>query len=152
MARVSRPRRVVALLALSGAIAAALTACTGGPTEQDRAEWSEWAAQVVAAAPAAALSGQMGGSDGAPPSQADLATPARFGSVELRCIGADRAAFTLSYTGTAGSLTTTQDIVCHGGERLTPVAVPTDLGELTAFGATASSPDGEGSWVAALQP
>ena len=35
---------------------------------------------------------------------------------------------------------------------LTPIAIPTAVGDLTRFEASAASPDGEGYWVAALQP
>jgi len=81
----------------------------------------------------------------------DPATPTTYSAVELRCKGTDSARFTLRYTGTDDEITATQDIVCHDGGLLTPIAVPTSLGALTAFEASATSPDGEGYWVAILQ-
>lgn len=81
----------------------------------------------------------------------DFPSPTPFSAVELRCKGTDRASFTLSYTGALSSVTTTQEIVCHDGGLLTPIAIPTAVGDLTAFAADATSPNGEGYWVAIPQ-
>ena len=145
----TRRRAVAALIAASALAMGVLSGCSTGPTDQDRADWVAWGDALIADG------GGMGGpvaSDAADEGiRLEFASPERFTAVELRCIGTDRAQFTLRYTGTADSQTLTQEVVCHDGGLLTPIAIPTTVGDLTAFAATATSPDGEGYWVAIPQ-
>ncbi|WP_298743375.1 hypothetical protein [uncultured Microbacterium sp.] len=144
-------RRLVAVAA-GTLLALGLAGCTGGPTEADRSAWSGWFTEVSSAGSGNSVGGQVTDSSAASATRIDFAEPATFTSVELRCIGSDRAAFTLTYTGADTTLTLSQDIVCHGGEPLTPIAVPAQVGALTAFAAAATSAQAEGYWVATLQP
>lgn len=146
-------RRPLAVTASATLLVALLTACAGGPTEADRSAWSGWFTEITSAASGDTVGAQLTGVDsGGGATRIDFATPTPYRSVELRCIGSDRAAFTLTYTGADDSVTLTQDIVCHGGEPLTPIALPTSVGPLTAFAAAATSAEAEGYWVATLQP
>ena len=147
------PSRARVALTLATVVSVALLGgcASEGPTDAQRHSWSDWANEIVEAS---------GGGVGAVMSpdasgegvRQDFASPQKLTSVELRCIGADRATFTLHYTSADGSVTTlTQDIVCQDGAYRTPIAVPTAVGELSAFAATATSPDGEGYWLAIPQ-
>lgn len=134
-------------------LALSLSACaTTGPTEADRSSWSGWFTEVTNAGSGNSVGAQLTDTDGGSAVRMDFDAPTTFTSVELRCIGSDRAAFTLTYTGADETISLTQDIVCHDGEPLTPIALPSSVGALTAFAATATSSDAEGYWVATLQP
>lgn len=124
-----------------------LAGCATGPSDEDRASWDEWARGLTGAG-GSSIGGRMTAepADGEG-TRLDFAAPTAVRAVELRCIGSDRARFTLHYEGTAGQASATQDIVCHGGDPRTPIAVPTSVGSLSALTATATSPDGEGAWV-----
>jgi hypothetical protein len=65
--------------------------------------------------------------------------------VELRCIGAARAEFALTYVAGSSTVGTQQDIVCQNGALRTPIAIPTAMQNLTSFTVSATSSDGEGS-------
>lgn len=157
--------RAVLVLASAAALAL-LSGCAplAGPTDEDRAAWQEWfqtstdasdgntAGAMFSSADSDAGAGADSSGDATVGVRLDFASPQTFSAVELRCIGADRGHFTLTYTGTGGSTTLTQDIVCHGGGLRTPIAIPTASQTLTAFTADASSSGGEGYWVAILQP
>jgi hypothetical protein len=71
--------------------------------------------------------------------------------VELRCIGAARAEFALTYVAGSSTVGTQQDIVCQNGALRTPIAIPTAMQNLTSFTVSATSSDGEGVWTAQLQ-
>ncbi|MBN9178738.1 MAG: hypothetical protein J0I43_15405 [Microbacterium sp.] len=131
------------LIALGGCAALA------GPTAEDRAAWRAWFEQAMEAGGGIATGAAFSAPDDATPVDVSPAQPYR--AVELRCDGTDRATFTLTYTGTGEATTVTQEIVCHQGGALTPIAIPIAVGDLTRFAASATSPDGEGYWVAALQ-
>ena len=139
-------------VAAGALLALGLTACAGGATEADRSAWSGWFTEVSSAGSGNSVGAQLTDSSAASATRIDFADPTTFTSVELRCIGSDRATFTLTYTGEDTTLTLSQDIVCHGGDLLTPIAVPPQVGPLTAFAAAASSAEAEGYWVATLQP
>lgn len=135
---------------------AALTACAppggGAPDAQEQAALKAWADGVVTAAGAGVgVSGSMSTDDAAAPARQSFAAPTAFTSVQLRCKGTDRAQFALEYTGAWGTQTLHQEVVCHDGGLLTPIAIPTDVQALTGFAASATSPDGRGYWVAIPQ-
>ncbi|WP_336631544.1 MULTISPECIES: hypothetical protein [unclassified Microbacterium] len=140
-------RRTAGIAAAAVLTATLLAGCASGPTDEDRAGWDDWARQLTGAN-GMGVSGRMavevGDDDGV---RMDLASPTATDAVELRCIGADRARFTLHYEGTGGEASATQDIVCHNGDPRTPIAIPTSVGSLSALTAVATSPDGEGVWV-----
>lgn len=145
-------QRLVAALAVAGAVAL-LAGCAplGGPSDDDRATWAQWYDEAAGAGDS--VGGTFEGADADDDgTRIAFESPETYRSVELRCIGSDRATFTLTYTGTAGTSTLAQEIVCHDGGLLTPIAIPTELQELTAFEASAASSDGVGYWVATLQP
>lgn len=155
-----RPAALLAPLLLVGLLSGC--ASLSQPTEDDRAAWETWYRAGMDAGDGSAVGGRFANTaageasdasgSAADRAQVDLDSARTFRSVELRCIGSDRASFTLTYTGSAGSTSTTQELVCHDGAALTPIAVPTALQSLTSFAATATSPDGEGFWTATLQP
>lgn len=136
--------------ALIAAAVIGLAGCAGSPaSSEEQSGAAEWGAGILDASDGGV--GGVMGQDADGGVRMDFPSPEAFGAVELRCKGTDRAQFTLRYTGTGSSLETTQDIVCHDGGLLTPIAIPTDVGDLTAFEATATSPDGVGYWVAIPQ-
>jgi hypothetical protein len=135
-----RSRSVIALIAVPLLVlgVASLSGCgTSGPDDADRAAWQTWADGLLDGRDG--VSGMMVADASDAGIRMDFPSPQPVTAVELRCIGADDA------------VTATQDIVCHDGGLLTPIAVPTSLGALTAFEASATSPDGEGYWVAIPQ-
>jgi len=138
-------------VALSAAALVLLAACaSSAPSDQERAAWAQWGSDAIAAN-GVGVGGVFATDASSEGVTETYPSPQALHAVELRCIGTDRAQFTLSYTGTGESTTVTQDIVCHDGGLLTPIAIPTAVGELTAFTADATSPDGEGYWVALPQ-
>ena len=148
------PRRVLSAIALTVAVLAGATVLSGctaltGPTDEERTAWRVWFDDTMNAGGENATGAPFSASADAAP--VDVAPPRAYRAVELRCDGTDRATFTLTYTGTGEVTTVTQEIVCHQGGTLTPIAIPTAVGDLTRFEASAASPDGEGYWVAALQ-
>lgn len=144
-------RRLHLPLICTGVLAVGLLAgCAAPVPAQDTAALSDWGELIIDAS-GGGMGGMMSTDASAEGIRMDFPTPTAFASVELRCKGADRASFTLRYTGTESSVTTTQEIVCHDGGLLTPIAIPTAVGELTAFAANATSPDGEGYWIAIPQ-
>jgi len=147
----NRMRRLAVALAAVSVAAFALTACSTGPTDEERAAWSGWSEDLVAQSADGGLGGMMVDASDDALSSMDFSEPTTFRAVELRCIGTDRGHFDLRYVGTGGTVETSQDIVCHDGEPLTPIAIPTSVGALTTFEAAASSPDGEGYWAALPQ-
>ncbi|GAA3030528.1 hypothetical protein [Microbacterium dextranolyticum] len=147
----SRARRTT-IIAASVAPLLLLAGCATGPTDADRAGWQEWFQGISAAAGGTSAAGMLSTSDDpAEGVTADFAAPGHYTSVELRCIGADRAQFSLTYRTASGETSVTQEIVCHGGAPLTPIAIPTGAQDLVSFTARASSPDGAGAWVAIPQ-
>ncbi|HYP73440.1 MAG TPA: hypothetical protein VEP72_05070 [Microbacterium sp.] len=144
-------RRIPALAVGLVVVACALASCASGPTDADRAAWDDWASTIVDASDGAALSGSFEGAWDAEPVTLDLATPEAFGSVELRCIGTERASFTVSYVG-EGTSDAEQDIVCQDGAPRTPIAIPTGVGVLTSMSVHATSSNGLGTWTAQLRP
>lgn len=145
-----RMLRTTAAMTATLVVAVAMSGCTTGPSPEERDAWAQWSDGLLSA-DTPGLGGAMAGDAAEGLSQLALPSPEVYRAVELRCIGTDGAEFTLSYTGADDSVTTTQEIVCHDGGLLTPIAIPTAVGALEAFGATATSPDGEGEWVALLQ-
>ena len=124
---------------------------TSGPSDADRASWQSWAADIVASAPDAAVSGGFAGTDDQPPTSLDFAEPTAFGSLELRCIGTDRAEFSLHFVADGATIDSRQDIVCQRGASRTAIAVPIAVRELTLLSVSATSADGEGAWTAQLR-
>ncbi len=153
MRRPARTRLVAAPLVAAGLLAALLTACAPAQPAEDDSALSAWADEVIAAGGGSdGMAGTMSEDASTEGIRQDFAAPTALTSVELRCRGTDRAAFTLRYTGTDGAVTQiTQDIVCADGAYRTPIAVPTAVGELAAIAANATSPDGQGYWVAIPQ-
>lgn len=147
------PRFLAAVIAVPLIAVALLSGCaasSGGSPDEDRAALASWGDDLISAS-SGGMGGTMVADASGPGTPFDLDTPTRYSAVELRCKGTDSARFTLRYTGTEDAVTATQDIVCHDGGMLTPIAIPTSLGELTAFEASVTSPDGEGYWVAIPQ-
>ncbi len=145
----ARRRRLTLVAAAASALM--LAGCSSGPSGEDRAAWSAWSDSVIAAAPGATGGGMLAAVDGEPGVTLRFPSPTAFRAVELRCIGADRAQFALTYTAGGQTLTTSQDIVCQKGALRTPIAIPTAVQSLTAFTVSATSPDGHGMWTAQLQ-
>ena len=143
------PSVVASAAVLAGALALSGCAALAGPSDDERAAWRAWFDETMDAGGDTATGAAFSASADATP--VDVAPPRAYRAVELRCDGSDRATFTLSYTGTGAVTTVTQEIVCHQGGALTPIAIPTAVGDLKRFEASATSPDGEGYWVAALQ-
>lgn len=143
----SRPIRAAGAACL---VALVLAGCSTGPSDADRAAWSAWSTSIVSAASDTAASGPItAAAAGGVTLQFSPATA--FRAVELRCIGAARAEFALSYVAGSSTVGTQQDIVCQGGALRTPIAIPTAMQNLTSFTVTATSSDGEGVWTAQLQ-
>lgn len=143
-------RRRLAVAATAASALALLTGCSTGPSDADRAAWSAWSASVIGANPGAAASGMLAASEG-PGTSVTLSTGTTYRAVELRCIGADRVAFALTYTAGSSTVSTQQDIVCQQGALRTPIAIPTAMHNLTSFTVSATSSDGEGMWTAQVQ-
>jgi len=144
-----RRRRLALVVAAASALV--LTGCSSGPSDEERAAWTAWSDAIIASTPGPAAGGMLAAVDGGPGSTLDFPTPTAFRAIELRCIGADRAQFALTYTGEGQTLTTSQDIVCQKGALRTPIAIPTAVQALTALTVSATSPDGSGMWTAQLQ-
>lgn len=141
-------RSVSAALVLGALGLTALAGCAVPEDPAKDAHQSEWMQKVLDAG-GHGVGGVMSGETSDEGVRMEFPTPQKITSVELRCIGTDSASFSLRYTSTDGSvLVLTQDLVCHGGEYRTPIAVPTTVGDLSAFAADATSPDGRGTWVA----
>lgn len=148
---VTRSRRLAAALLLVAVGAASLAACTPGPTAaEEQATWDAWSATLLEDAGDAGAGGVFA-ADESSSVRLELGGDATYRAVELRCIGTDRASFTLEYVAGGDTITSTQEIVCHGGDPRTPIAIPTAVRELDTFTARATSPDGRGRWVALLQ-
>lgn len=148
----SRPRRLAAALLLVAFGAASLAACTPGPTAaEEQATWDAWSTSLLEDAGDAGIGGAFGAAGSDTTSTLNLGGGVTYRAVELRCIGTDRASFTLEYVAGGDTVTSTQEIVCHGGDPRTPIAIPTAVRELDTFTARATSPDGRGRWVALLQ-
>ncbi len=81
-----------------------------------------------------------------------LPTVTAFRAIELRCIGADRAEFAITYVAGSSTVGVQQDIVCQKGALRTPIAIPTAMQNLISFTVSATSSDGTGMWTAQLQP
>ena len=153
-----QPRRRAALIVPLAAVTAvtavaALTACSpaaGASSDEERAALSAWGDDLIAAA-GGGVGGEMSVDASASEVGQDFPSPTDFTSVQLRCKGTDRAQFTLRYTGSWGTQVLTQELVCHDGGLLTPIAIPIDAQQLTRFAASATSPDGQGYWVAIPQ-
>jgi len=137
-------------LTIAVVVTSALASCSAGPSDADRATWDDWAATIVDASDGTAISGSFEGAWDAEPATLDLGTPTAYGSVELRCIGTDRASFTVSYVG-EGTANAKQDIVCQDGAPRTPIAIPTGVGALSSLSVHATSADGLGTWTAQLR-
>lgn len=146
----ARTRLAAATVTSAILLAGLLTACGPEQPAEDNAALAAWADEVIASGDG--MAGTMSADASAEGIRLNFPAPTAFTSVELRCKGTDRAAFTVRYTGADGAVTQiSQDIVCSGGAYRTPIAVPTAVGELTAIAANATSPDGQGYWVAIPQ-
>ncbi len=78
-------------------LVAGLAGCgASGPSDTDRTAWQTWASAIVDSAPDATVSGTVAGGDQAPET-VSFASPTEFQSLELRCIGTDRAEFSLTF-------------------------------------------------------
>lgn len=128
----------------------ALVGCSAGPSDADRAAWSAWATSIVGTTADTAASAPITASASRGVTL-EFPTATAFRSVELRCIGASRAEFALTYVAGSATVSTQQDIVCQEGALRTPIAIPTAMQDLTSFTVSATSSDGEGIWTAQLQ-
>lgn len=155
-ARVKRGGRLrtgaaVASVLLLGSLAG-LTGCgTTGPSDADRASWQSWAAAIVDSDPDATVSGGFDANADPASATVDFNTPTAFQALELRCIGTDRAEFSLAFVAEDATFDSRQDIVCQGGATRTAIAVPIAVRDLVSLTVTATSADGEGVWTAQLQ-
>lgn len=147
--RSARSRRILAIGAAS-LLALALAGCSAGPSDADRSAWNAWATSIVGttADTAASASITATASRGV---TLEFSSASAFRAVELRCIGASRAQFALTYVAGSSTVGTQQDIVCQDGALRTPIAIPTAMQKLTSFTVSATSSDGEGVWTAQLQ-
>lgn len=147
--RSARSRRTLAIGAAS-LLALALAGCSAGPSDADRSVWNAWATSIVGttADTAASASITATASHGV---TLEFSSASAFRAVELRCIGASRAQFALTYVAGSSTVGTQQDIVCQDGALRTPIAIPTAMQKLTSFTVSATSSDGEGVWTAQLQ-
>ena len=85
------------------------------------------------------------------PETVSFAAPTAFQSLELRCIGTDRAEFSLTFVAEGSTIDSRQDIVCQGGASRTAIAVPIAVRDLVSLLVSATSADGEGVWTAQLR-
>ena len=132
-------------------LVAGLPGCgASGPSDTDRAAWQTWASAIVDSAPDATVSGTVAGGDQAPET-VSFASPTAFQSLELRCIGTDRAEFSLTFVAEGSTIDSRQDIVCQGGASRTAIAVPIAVRDLVSLSVSATSADGEGVWTAQLR-
>jgi len=150
MNRTAIPRRRLAVIAAAASVVV-LAGCSSGPSDADRAAWTQWADAVISATPDTAGTGQLTAVEGGVGVTLDFAAATTFRAIELRCIGADRAQFALTYTAGGQTLSTSQDIVCQKGALRTPIAIPSTMKSLTRVTVSATSPDGTGMWTAQLQ-
>ncbi|EXJ53178.1 MULTISPECIES: hypothetical protein [unclassified Microbacterium] len=147
-----RPARSRPILATGAACLLALTlaGCSTGPSDADRAAWTAWSTAIVGTTPNTAASAPITAS-AARGITLEFSPATAFRAVELRCIGAARAEFALTYVAGSSTVGTQQDIVCQNGALRTPIAIPTAMQNLTSFTVSATSSDGEGVWTAQLQ-
>ena len=132
-------------------LVAGLAGCgASGRSDTDRTAWQTWASAIVDSAPDATVSGTVAGGDQAPET-VSFAAPTAFQSLELRCIGTDRAEFSLTFVAEGSTIDSRQDIVCQGGASRTAIAVPIAVRDLVSLLVSATSADGEGVWTAQLR-
>lgn len=137
------------MLSVVGALAiGTLSACssTSAPTDEEKSALETWGDEVMAAS-GGGMSGEVSGAAASYNKGQAFPTPTTYTSIELRCKGTDRVQFSLTYTGDWGSQTVTQEIVCHDGAPLTPIAIPFGARELTELFVSATSPDDRGYGV-----